>query len=638
MEREDLQNERRIGRVKAAIGLFGERISEGNSILKKPQPDFLEESSSRARDLHLARRDIGRFNESRRVAERIKTQAESELSIAKKTVTDLISRIKESNSKAKAKMQDLEKLRELERGGEESALAVGNVEDDQYAEVKRELEDVKRELSKLKLDMASVLEEKNRAEKEIIASSLKISSYSSSAQVLKKEIEEVNEEQVLVELARIEAVKELGAIEAQRKEEAGWFSSAMETTKRKMNAILMEIDSTKETEMELAATNFDICMLQNELKLAKEMDRKVKRNESRRHLGGSFRKGKELESPLMTLESVAEELEAAKKELASIRDEGFQFMASMDLIRDELKSISQEAARLKKTEEKAEIAVQNLNSKLLRGNVKLEAVSTAEEKAKTLVSNLSVTLEQLKIEAKTARKERELISEETANIKEEIQKTENEIDLDEERLQAAMEELESVRSSEALTLQNLKTLVESTMRARASASQHRSTITISNFEYEYLMGRAVRAEEIADKKVAAAQAWVKALKANEKEILKETEMTQGKNMELRMEKERESYKIEKSVHAKRAVEGELWNWRGKREKKSEPENLQLEMALPKRSMKENGSLTPTRRAKFRKSSSPGVHTRSGSSTVGRRRKAMPNLVKFFNNKSTKRNF
>ncbi|THG13706.1 protein PLASTID MOVEMENT IMPAIRED 2-like isoform X1 [Camellia sinensis] len=634
MDRGELGSERRTGKVKAVAGLFGERITEANSTLKKPQMDNSKRPSSTRRDLHRAKRDIGRFDESRRVAETIKAQAESELSNAKKTVTDLTSKIEESNLKAKAQKHDLERLWKLKKGDEEWALAVGNLENHKYAEVMRELEYVKQELSKLKLDMASVLEERNRAEKEIAASSSKISSYLSSAQALTKEIEEVNEEHVLVELARIEAVKELGAIEAQRKEEAEQFPFTMENTRKKISDVLQEIDCAKETEMKLAVTTSAGNVLQNELVLAKGMDKRVQRKESFRHLEGSFRKGKELESPL-TLQSITEELEAAKKELVSIREEGFQFMASMDVIRDELKHISQETARLKKTEEKADATVQNLNSKLLRAKAKLEAVSAAEEKAKTMVSNLSLTLEQLKTVAEAAKKERKLICEETRNIKVEVQKTESEIDSAEERFQAAMLELEAIKSSEAMALENLKTLTENTMRSRASASQHSSTITISKFEYDYLTGRAVGAEEIAHKKVAAAQAWIEALKANEKEILMKTEMTQRKLRELKVEEERETYKAEKSVSAGKVVEGESRNWKEKQEKNSEPEKSRLEGTLPRKSMKENGSLTPARRAKYRKSASPVIRhmTKSGSVTVRRKRKVMPNIAKFFNNKS-----
>lgn len=627
MDRGKLDIEKRIQRIKATIDLFGERTSKGSSTLEKPQTEFSEErSSSRTRELHMARRDIGRFNESRRTAESMKARAESELLVAKKTVRDLASRIEESTLKTKANM---------ESGEEKRASPNKNVENSRYAEVMRELEFVKKEVSELKLDMASVLDEKNRAEKETEASNSKISSYLSSTEAIKKEIEEVNEEQVLVELARIEAIKEMGAIEAQRKEAADRFSSEMKKTRNKMNEMIQEINSSKETELKLAATTFDVRMLQNELKSANEIDRRVQRNESFRQHEGSFQKGKELDSPLM-LQLVTQEMEAANKELASIREEGFQLMASMDVIREELKHVSQEVSWRKKKEEKTDITIQNLNSKLLRAKAKFEAVSAAEEKAKTIVSNLSLTLKQLKMEAEAAKKERNLICEETTNMKAEVVKTESEIDSAEERLQAALQELEAVKSSEATALEKLKTLSESAMRARASATQHSSKITISKFEYEYLTGRAAGAEEIALKKVEAAQAWIEALKASEKEIIMQTKMNQRKVRELRVEEEQETYKTKKSLSSKRVVEEELRNRRESSEKNSKPENVcWLEgAALPRKSMRENGSLTPARRAKFRKSASPALRhmAKSGAFNVKRKRKVIPNLAKLFNNK------
>ncbi|KAG8659747.1 hypothetical protein MANES_02G071500v8 [Manihot esculenta] len=596
MDRRALDDRRRIGTVKAAVSLYGERILEGSSSsssLKKPQMDLHENSSSTARELHMAKRDVVRYKESRRAAQSVKTRAESELSNARKTVKDLAFQIEESTSKSKTRMRDMETLKKSSKR-EDKALKDRSFESHRYAEMMRELERVKKELSKLKLDMNSVLEEKKRAEKEIEGSSSKLMSDLDSAEALRKEIEQVNEEQVLVELARIEALKEFGEIEAQREKEANEFSLEKEKTRNRMKHVVEEIDSSKELESKLAVTLSDVNVLQNELKLVKEIEKKVLRNDSLKHSGGSSQKSEELEdSP--SLRSVTDELEAAKQELASIKEESFQFMSSMDIIRNELKHVKEETSMLKKTEEKADLTVQNLNSKLLRAKSKLEAVSAAEEKAKSIVSNLSLTLEQLKAEAEAAKKEKELVSTETSNIKAEIQKTESEIGKTKERLQAAMQELEAAKASEALALDNLQNLIENTMRARASACQQSSSITISKFEYEYLTGRAVRADEIADKKVAAAQAWVEALKANEKEILMKIEIAHEEIRETRVEEEQQVYRTERSLSAKRAVEGEIRNWRHKREKI--PQAEYRERPLQRKSMKNNVNLTPRKSMK-----------------------------------------
>ncbi|XP_059450627.1 protein PLASTID MOVEMENT IMPAIRED 2-like isoform X2 [Corylus avellana] len=594
----------------------------------KPQMDF-SETSSRTRELHIARRDLGRYKESKKAAESVSAQAESELSNAKKTVKDLSLLIEKSNSKAKAQMQDIEMLNKSRRR-EERALAVRNIESYQYAEVMRELEFVKQELSKLKLDMAHVLEEKSRTEKEVEASSSKMFSYLSSAQALSKEIEKANEEQVLVEVARIEALKEFREIEAQRVKEVTEFSAALEETKQKMKDRIEEIDQSKELETKLAVTLSDVDVLQSEL--VKQMDKKVQRNDSLNR--GSFREEEELgASP------VIEELEAAKKELALVREEGFQFMASMDIIRNELKHVTKETFRFKKTGEKSDLTVQNLNSKLLRANTKLEAVSAAEEKAKSILSNLSLTLEQFKREAETAEKEKEFFTAETATTKAEILKTESEIDITEERLRVAMRELDVMKSLEAVALENLRTLIENTMSARVSASQHSSKIIISKFEYEYLTRRAGGAGEIADKKVAAAHAWIEALKASEKEILIKTELAQRKIREMRLEEETEASRTQKSLSAKRIVEGGLQNWRQKSEKNvenAEAENLQC--PLPGKTMKGNDNMIPSRGARFQKSASPAARRAASPATQHinsftiKKKKVKPNLAKLFSGK------
>ncbi|GMP44276.1 hypothetical protein CsSME_00013284 [Camellia sinensis var. sinensis] len=95
--------------------------------------------------------------------------------------------------------------------------------------------------------MASVLEEKNRAEKEIEVLNSRLTSYSSFGEALKKEIEEVNEEQVMVELARIEAVKELGVIQAQRKEEE-MKTSSMDFIKAALKRLYEETYKMKQAE------------------------------------------------------------------------------------------------------------------------------------------------------------------------------------------------------------------------------------------------------------------------------------------------------------------------------------------------------------------------------------------------------
>ncbi|KAK1299194.1 Protein PLASTID MOVEMENT IMPAIRED 2 [Acorus calamus] len=333
------------------------------------------------------------------------------------------------------------------------------------------------------------------------------------------------------------------------------------------------------------------------------------------------------------LESAMAELEAAKKELSRIKEEGFQCMSAMDILRDRLRHIYEEMGKLKKSEEKADSTIQMLNSKLLRAKSKLESATTASKTAKAIASNLSAALEQLQTEKESMEKERELINEETKTIKAEMENAESKIELAEERLEAALQELESVKVSEGIALENLRALTEKTVTARASMCMQNSTITISRFEYEYLSSHAEGAKEIADKRVAAAQAWLEALKAGERETLGKIESCYREADEMRLMEEQEKQKSEKLLKAKKEVEQELH----RAQKLNEATDVQIVLRPPRRSVKEN-SMTASRRrsARIHRPNLPGKYApRSPSITLKRRTKVMPNLAKFFRGKRSK---
>ncbi|GJR22559.1 hypothetical protein Tco_0971086 [Tanacetum coccineum] len=71
----------------------------------------------------------------------------------------------------------------------------------------------------------------------------------------------------------------------------------------------------------------------------------------------------------------------------------------------------------------------------------------------------------------------------------------------EARIEAALEELDTGKSSKAKDLGDLKNMINTSTEARG-------------------------ADELTDKKIAASHAWVKAVKAQEEEILMKVEMIQ----------------------------------------------------------------------------------------------------------------
>ncbi|KAG4918201.1 hypothetical protein JHK85_056482 [Glycine max] len=329
----------------------------------------------------------------------------------------------------------------------------------------------------------------------------------------------------------------------------------------------------------------------------------------------------------IVLQTITEELEAARKELALVREQGFQFMASLDVIRNELKHVIAETYRLKKKKGKVDSTVQNLNFKILIAKPKLEPVSAVEEKARSIVMSknrmriFSTFLlgggHHLRYMEGMFRANGGCGYVKKPDILLNVGPTNEVFDPRKIRpvqkiLQVLVYMGEGWHSDFGPThfdfysppdLEKLKTLTKSTMRERALTAQHSSMITISKFEYEYLTNHAASVEEIADKKVAVAEAWIEALKASEKEIQMETKIAQRELKESKLEQELEVNTKEKMLSRRVSSSEELDNWPRKREKRS---SKNFHRAMSRKSIKLNGTITPTRGAKFQKTASPAA--------------------------------
>ncbi|KAL2340124.1 hypothetical protein Fmac_008064 [Flemingia macrophylla] len=128
----------------------------------------------------------------------------------------------------------------------------------------REWEYLKIELFKLKLDVASMMKDKSRVEKEIEESNSMMLTCLATAEVLKRRL-----------------------------------SKPMKSNRRKLKDSIEEIDESKELEMKLVVTISYANLLQNELKTVKEMEKRVQGDWSVKQLEGSFSKGEELEDSVM---------------------------------------------------------------------------------------------------------------------------------------------------------------------------------------------------------------------------------------------------------------------------------------------------------------------------------------------------
>ncbi|CAD5175174.1 unnamed protein product [Musa acuminata subsp. malaccensis] len=478
----------------------------------------------------------------------------------------------------------------------------------------QELEKVKLELSRLKLDVASASEAKADAEKEATASALRAVCVLHSVEELRKQIDESDEEHALVELARIEAEREHREIEARRVAEAAEFSNRVDAARKTFDDLNQETIHHEELQMKLNITQSSISLLQAELESvrAKDNNKKKKKKEEQE---SSWRSS--------SLDAAKAELLAAKEELDLVKEEGFKFMNSMDLIRKELDRIAQETRQLEKLEKKAESSVLRLDSNLLKAKTKLEATTVAEERATTMGSKLSTTLNQLQAETEAAQKETQLIGQEAIGVRSQIANTDSEIRSAEEKLQAVVQELRAAKASEATAFEKLKSVTkQTTTRVRASLTQCSASIPISETEHDYLVSNAAAAQVVSSKKVAAAQAWMEALTDRERNARVKAELIEKELRELKAVEVRELHETQRSVFARRSLEEDL----NRLMKQIEEEDEQLSEEKPRKAV-----MPRSRSIKIRRiPSSPGTprQVRSPLIVIKKRTKVMPNLVRF----------
>ncbi|XBI68339.1 hypothetical protein VPH35_047552 [Triticum aestivum] len=201
-----------------------------------------------------------------------------------------------------------------------------------------------------------------------------------------------------------------------------------------------------------------------------------------------------------SLQAAEAKLDMARAELESAKGESLQFTASMERTRTE-------AARLEK---KAGAQVRQLEATLHDAKCRLGAVTAADEMAGKILADLEATLRQLE--------------EGGGGEGEGADGAGGPIAAAEQRIRGSIKELEAVRASEATSTGRLRAAVEGAAVERASMAPRRSgNVTLPRFEYEYLTGRVEVVCAVADKKLAAAEAWVEVRRAGEKEMIMRAE-------------------------------------------------------------------------------------------------------------------
>ncbi|KAF3525771.1 hypothetical protein F2Q69_00050908 [Brassica cretica] len=130
-------------------------------------------------------------------------------------------------------------------------------------------------------------------------------------------------------------------------------------------------------------------------------------------------------------------------------------------------------------------------------------------------------------------------------------------------------------------------------------------------------------------------AWVEALKANTKEIAMKTETLERESGKTMVEEERASFRMQRSLSIKRLVQNEIEKFK---EESAEDKSSGLVVSSPKpvrKSVRISGRFTPVQGGKTRRYSSGNRGTTPSYFVIKKKKKKVPNLVKFFSRKRDK---
>ncbi|GJN15126.1 hypothetical protein PR202_gb02017 [Eleusine coracana subsp. coracana] len=330
-----------------------------------------------------------------------------------------------------------------------------------YAEVMHELERVKRELRKLQREVRAARQAVARADR---AAETPTSSVMSSDGGGKRE---ANEDRIIAEHAEAVEANEERGIE--------------EHAEAKGRIVSKDTSDTESEEKFATASSSEV----------EDEESSAALLPINQHVEVEHRHHEDDDDASSLLQQQAQaELDSARTKLASVKQEGVQFATAINLTREEIARVREEVARITEQEAKAGAQARQLEARLGRARARLEAAAAEDERAEAEMTEV----------AAAARRVEEEVGAEVAAA--------------ERRVRRAVKELEAARAAEAAAAARLQA-AGVMMVEEVTAS---GDVTVARFEYEYLTGRVEVVRAAAEKKVAAAEAWVEALQAGEKEI------------------------------------------------------------------------------------------------------------------------
>ncbi|KAI5077956.1 hypothetical protein GOP47_0007780 [Adiantum capillus-veneris] len=320
----------------------------------------------------------------------------------------------------------------------------------------------------------------------------------------------------------------------------------------------------EELETKLALATKELTRLQEELAFAKKAEVRVASAASEAYANLALAKS-ELEKTHMqscvASGSSCTDFKMSKRELDKAWENGASLQATLDTLQSELEIMRKELVDLRDREAVARAAVVTLTAELARTKEDLASAIAAENKANEAVAVLTQTLQHYTVEADEARAATESLKEEATKARVDAEGMKCVLASAEQEMKVAIEAAEAAKAAENDALERFKALSERISETHSSGAAGGACGSISQDEYERLKWKVREAEDLANMKIAAANAQVEAVKMSEMELQQKMKVLSDDVDTMKSNTEQALKRAEIAESAKRVVESEMRKWR-----------------------------------------------------------------------------
>uniref|UniRef100_A0A0E0E1D2 Uncharacterized protein n=1 Tax=Oryza meridionalis TaxID=40149 RepID=A0A0E0E1D2_9ORYZ len=333
------------------------------------------------------------------------------------------------------------------------------------------------------------------------------------------------------------------------------WKSDLRQAEEELNQLSKKISSIEELKSTLDTSTGLLLKLKNELAgyvEAKPIDKEAQGNITQRSLHNEvILSTRELEECLMSIDKVRDEVCALNVAAASLKTELIKEKTAL--------------ATMQQMEATSSIAAASLRVEIQLALRELEAVQAKEKESRNGMLGLQKIMEDTAKEADEAKSIAREAQEKLRKAKEDMDHAKSCLNTMEFRLQAVLKEIEAVEESERLAIDALRPFdSELPVDIEEQGSQ---MVTVDLDEYQSLIAKSSKAEELVHERTASAIAQAKIAKESESRTLSTLSETHKVLEQRKQALVAATERADRATEGKLAMEQELRKWREENEQR-----------------------------------------------------------------------